>query len=241
MFLDESGDHSLDKIDQQYPVFTLAGCIFEKEYYQSTAVPLINKLKIDIFGNKEIVLHSYDIRKSKGDFKELLNPIKRNEFIERMNKLMSTLEFTIISSCIRKNLLVDKYPKPNDPYDLAFSFLIERYVNFLIQADAVGEFSLESRGRKENSDLMDVYNLYKTTGNKYCYPFLFNAVIDGISFVEKVKNINGHQIADLVAYPIARHCMRSDNNPAFNVIKNKFRRSNYGEMQGFGYKEFPKE
>lgn len=28
MFLDESGDHSLDKVDDTYPVFVLAGCIF---------------------------------------------------------------------------------------------------------------------------------------------------------------------------------------------------------------------
>ena len=27
MFLDESGDHSLDKIDSSYPMFVLAGCI----------------------------------------------------------------------------------------------------------------------------------------------------------------------------------------------------------------------
>ncbi|HCB35264.1 MAG TPA: DUF3800 domain-containing protein, partial [Candidatus Taylorbacteria bacterium] len=33
MFLDESGDHSLDKIDASYPMFVLAGCIFDFEYY----------------------------------------------------------------------------------------------------------------------------------------------------------------------------------------------------------------
>ena len=34
MFLDESGDHSLDKIDKSYPMFVLAGCIFDQEYYE---------------------------------------------------------------------------------------------------------------------------------------------------------------------------------------------------------------
>src|SRR5260370_1202780 len=29
LFLDESGDHSLDKIDPQYPIFVLCGVIFE--------------------------------------------------------------------------------------------------------------------------------------------------------------------------------------------------------------------
>ena len=35
MFLDESGDHNLEKIDQQYPVFVLAGAIFDNSYYFS--------------------------------------------------------------------------------------------------------------------------------------------------------------------------------------------------------------
>jgi hypothetical protein len=33
LFLDESGDHSLDKIDPQYSVFVLGGCIVDLEYH----------------------------------------------------------------------------------------------------------------------------------------------------------------------------------------------------------------
>jgi len=29
LFLDESGDHNMEKIDSKYPVFVLAGAIFE--------------------------------------------------------------------------------------------------------------------------------------------------------------------------------------------------------------------
>lgn len=35
MFLDESGDHNLSVIDQQYPLFILGGVIVEKEYAES--------------------------------------------------------------------------------------------------------------------------------------------------------------------------------------------------------------
>jgi hypothetical protein len=41
MFLDESGDHSLDKVDDTYPVFVLAGCIFDFEYYSKTVEPAV--------------------------------------------------------------------------------------------------------------------------------------------------------------------------------------------------------
>jgi hypothetical protein len=39
VFLDESGDHSLQHIDQQFPAFALAATIFDFEYYLSSANP----------------------------------------------------------------------------------------------------------------------------------------------------------------------------------------------------------
>lgn len=65
IFLDESGDHSLNKIDQSYPMFVLAGCIFDFEYYVQTVEPAVDNLKTKHFGNANIILRSYDIRKQK--------------------------------------------------------------------------------------------------------------------------------------------------------------------------------
>ena len=41
LFIDESGDHNLDpkKVDESYPIFVLAGCIFDQEYYEKIVVP----------------------------------------------------------------------------------------------------------------------------------------------------------------------------------------------------------
>ena len=44
MFLDESGDHSLDKVDLQFPAFCLAGVITDEEDYRFTKT-LIHSLK----------------------------------------------------------------------------------------------------------------------------------------------------------------------------------------------------
>lgn len=239
MFLDESGDHSLTKIDPQFPVFTLAGCIFEVDYYEKKAIPKINKLKQDHFGTTEIILHSYEIRKAKNEFNVLLNKEKRDEFIADMNALMSELEFTIIASCIRKDQHTEQYADPTDPYDLAFSFVIERYVKFLAERGAVGFFSAESRDPKANRDILEVYDWYRTTGNRYCSQDYFNAHISKIEFVKKSENINGHQIADLVAYPTGRFCSdRKGNNPSFEILKPKFRKRGT-KARGYGYKVFP--
>jgi hypothetical protein len=239
MFLDESGDHSLTKIDLQFPVFTLAGCIFESDYYVQHAVPQINELKQKHFGTTEIILHSYEIRKAKNKFNVLLNKTNRDHFIADMNQLMTELDFVIIAACIKKNEHAQQYADPADPYDLAFSFVIERFVKFLSAKGGVGYFSAESRDPKSNRDLLEVYDWYLNSGSSNCSKELFKAHITKIEFVRKSENINGHQIADLVAYPTGRFCSnRVGENPAFDILKPKFRNRG-GVAKGYGYKVFP--
>jgi len=39
IYVDESGDHSLESIDPDYPIFVLSFCIFKKSKYTSISVP----------------------------------------------------------------------------------------------------------------------------------------------------------------------------------------------------------
>lgn len=64
MYLDESGDHSLDKIDPQFPVFALAGCVFDKEVHDGTVEFLVRQYKLRLFGRHDIVLHTADIARN---------------------------------------------------------------------------------------------------------------------------------------------------------------------------------
>src|SRR5260221_152844 len=43
LFLDESGDHSLSKVDPQHPVFVLCGVLMDDSYHQTTATLAKNK------------------------------------------------------------------------------------------------------------------------------------------------------------------------------------------------------
>jgi len=57
---------------------------------------------------------------------------------------------------------------------------------------------------------------------------------------DKKENINGLQIADLVAYPIARKIIDPGKiNPAFNVCKNKILSKGLNQRIGCGLKIFP--
>lgn len=63
VYVDESGDHGLERIDPNYPVFTLAFCIFNKNHYAQRVVPSIEAFKFKHFGHDLVVLHETDIRK----------------------------------------------------------------------------------------------------------------------------------------------------------------------------------
>lgn len=71
VYVDESGDHSLESIDPEYPVFVLSFCIFRKDVYAETITPAVRKLKFHTFGHDMAVLHEIDIRKKRGAFSRL--------------------------------------------------------------------------------------------------------------------------------------------------------------------------
>jgi hypothetical protein len=61
-----------------------------------------------------------------------------------------------------------------------------------------------------------------------------------MAFANKLANMPGLQIADLAAYPIARHIIAPDSaNPAYDAIMPRIRKSPSGKMLGWGLKVFP--
>ena len=49
VYVDESGDHSLEYINPEYPVFVLAFCIFKKHLYINKITPAIEEFKFKHF------------------------------------------------------------------------------------------------------------------------------------------------------------------------------------------------
>ena len=145
MFLDESGDHSLEKIDNSYPMFVLAGCVFDLDYYSTVAEPKINELKIKYFGKTNIILRSYDIRKQKKDFACLVDRKRREAFYQDLDDLIKSLDFKIIAAAIHKTKLKNQYSQPGNPYNLCLQFILERSVMFLGKTGEKLIFRIESR------------------------------------------------------------------------------------------------
>jgi hypothetical protein len=101
-FLDEAGDHSLDPVDQDFPVFVLVFVLCDQNEYANVLVPAFTAFKIRYFGHDGVVLHSRDIRKAIGDCSFLQVPQKREAFYADLNGVMTAAKFELIAIAIRK-------------------------------------------------------------------------------------------------------------------------------------------
>lgn len=239
MYLDETGDHNLTRIDPSYRVFALTGCIFERTYYDSTAQSSIDSLKVQYWGNTNVILHSYEIRKRKGSFSILMEERTRTSFLSDLSTIMGSLQYTILSGVIFKDNLVTTYVAPMSPYTLTLEFLLERFY-FFLRYKGSGFLVAEARGSSENRKLLDDFNNYLQHGTRFVSNKELQRHIKGLQFVPKSQNVVGCQIADLAAYPIARWAIDPvKSNPAFEVLVPKIYSSPEGRYLGWGVKIFP--
>ncbi|MCF8081803.1 MAG: DUF3800 domain-containing protein [Deltaproteobacteria bacterium] len=238
LYVDESGDHGLASIDPNYPVFVLAFCIFHKEQYASQVVSAVQRFKFKYFGHDMVILHEHDIRKDKGDFKFLKNKEKKDAFLNELTEMVKHAPFTLITTVIKKDLLMARYVKPENPYHIALGFGLERAYRFLQsdgQTDKITHVVFENRGKKEDDDLELEFRRVCDGGNYFSKHLPFRIV-----FADKKTNSGGLQFADLVARPIGLSILRpSQSNRAFEALKSKFYCDRRGKIDGWGLKCFP--
>ncbi len=237
VFVDESGDHGLDKIDPAYPVFVLAFCIVRKDHYARHLLPAVTEFKFRHFGHDQVVLHEREIRKDLGPFTILREPTKKAAFLRELTQLIESAEMTIVASVIRKDGLVGRYTRPANPYEIALGFGLERIQMFLNRRGALGvtPVVMECRGRREDNELELEFRRICSGGNFGGSQLQFEP-----KFVPKQANVPGLQVADLVARPIGRVVLDpAQSNRAYEVIERKLDRSPGGSIQGWGLKVFP--
>lgn len=230
VFVDEAGDHNLEKWDNNFPLFVLAFCIIEKSHYCDFVLPSINKLKLKYFDKTDIILHERDIRKQTGCFKSLVDKETQAAFMTDINNLMLNTQFTVISTVINKPFLVNQYKYPKHPYHLAIGMCFDRLSYFLEENHEKKHtvVTFEARGNKEDNDLR---NTFEQIAQKEDFE---------INIIPKANNCVGLQFADLIARPIGRHILSpQQTNRAFDIIKNKFRTDSEGNYIGRGLKIFP--
>lgn len=236
VYVDESGDHGMQKSDDNYAVFILAFCVFHKRYYTDTVVPSLERFKFKYFGHDHIVLHENEIRKEKGVFK-FVNRQEKDEFLNELTSIIDLSNFILISSAIDKERLRDRAGVQPHPYHLALGFCLETLFEFLhekSQTESLTHIVFERRGPKEDNELELEFRRMCDGSNKLGVKFPFQIV-----FADKKVNSSGLQLADLVARPIGLRVLKpQQENRAFAVLKKKFYCSGGRENAGEGFEDW---
>jgi hypothetical protein len=242
VYVDESGDHGMETVDDNYPVFVLAFCVFHKRHYSEKVVPALQKFKFNHFGHDLAVLHEHEIRKEKGDFRFQTRQHKQ-DFLVELTSIIEASNFILISCVIDKAQLRSKPGVPPNPYHLALGFCLETLYELLQeknQDDKLTHVVVECRGKKEDNELELEFRRICDGANRWGDPLPFD-----VKFADKKVNLAGLQLADLVARPIGLRVLRPEQeNRAFDVLKRKFfcdgGRENVGEgFENWGLKIYP--
>ncbi len=234
VYVDESGDHSLQSIDEQYPIFVLAFCIFHKRHYSEVIVPALEKFKFNWFGHDQVVLHENEIRKETGAFNIFRSREENIHFLDQLTAIIEHSNFILISCTIDKAALKKQGETDSNPYHLALGYCMETLFEFLQekgQHEKRTHVVVECRGDKEDKALELEFRRICDGNNNLGINLPFE-----ILFSDKKVMSSGLQLADLVARPIGLKTLRpQQENRAFDVLKYKFYCDGGRERVGRGY------
>lgn len=227
VFADESGDHNLQQINPEYPVFVLALCAFKKSDYVEIVVPRVQSFKLRWFGHDMAVLHEREIRKDMPPFVFLRSPERKSAFLSELGSIIADAPMHVFASVIRKASLLNRYSAPHNPYHLSLLFCMERLFTFLNlkgQVNRTTHAIFEQRGGRigggEEDRTLELEFRRIMAGQNTLHPTPMSGM--EVRIVPKTVNSIGLQLADLIARPIGLSILRPDQpNAAYEIIKRK--------------------
>ena len=210
VFMDECGDHSAGKADPDFPLLLLAFVLVERRRYAAEVIPAVGRLKLDFWPHEGVNLHSRDIRKQLGDFSQFHHAPDRLRLMQAITGLIHVAPFELIISCFHKNSA-----EPDStllPYHEALQHglrLIFKRAKLLEKISVT--LIAEARGKREDRELVAWLSAHESADSDIPIRWVIRA---------KRDNVAGLQVADLCAYPAARHIIKpSAANPAFDVVR----------------------
>lgn len=221
LYIDECGDHQLEKFNPSFPIFTLCGVLVSSDKLEALESD-VKALKRDFFNNEDVIIHSRDIRKQEKAYSILQHAEIRNMFYQRINAILGQQGiYTIVCCSILKEPFVERFSRGEDVYGLSLKYLVERAIFCMDDSaeDGLLDICIERRGVKQDRSLLNYFNRLRATGTKWVSADRMQSRLNRFSFRYKKDNVIGLQLADLIAYPIARYVLNPKApNPAFDVI-----------------------
>lgn len=248
IFLDECGVHSIDSVDDAFPVFCLCAVIVDRERF-TRFDRLWKTWKATWLGSWQVRVHEPDVRRRSDRFHDE-DPQREQALIDSLSAQLSELDFTCIAAVIDKRQLRTRYPAgkvddflPVSTFLMCIDFIFERVVHFLyyVGDDAQGIVIAEARGPREDAEVHAEFLRLHLLGTQYIADGYFrNQLRPYIEFRKKDRNDSGLQIADLAARPIADKVLRPDTTPErWQAIAAKIYDGNQQRRSSYGLKVFP--
>ncbi len=244
LFLDESGDHNLTKIDQSHPIFVLGGVIVDRNYAEDEMFQKVSDFKKEIFGTDKIHLHTADFTRQRAGFENMKDRQFCDNFYRKLNQLISRLDIKIVSCAVKKEMHFSKYGiDAVDPYHLSLSLLVESFCFDIEEQEkfAKGLIIAESRDHTLNRQLELAWLNLKVSGTEHKKASDIDRNISSLNLRTKEDNLAGLEIADIVVTPIARMILGRKSRINLEIIKSKTRKDKDGNIDGYGLIVLPKE
>jgi hypothetical protein len=240
LFLDESGNHSLNAFESSYPVFVLGGVIVADDDLHEVE-EAVRAFKLRMLGDPGVILHTADIARNRRGFEGLAEPEVRTRFHAALDGLLRQLPISVVACAIDKPALTAEYGRlAIDPYGLSLGIVVERFC-FALGGGGTGRITAESRNRRLDRELRNAWDLLRLNGTRYVRAGTISHRISGLEFAPKSAAQAGLELADRVAAPLGRWVAGKPAKPDLETVLARLRRGPDGSWLGAGLVVLPKK
>lgn len=240
LYLDESGSPSMTTRglrNQRW--LTLAGFYMAAEAWKEMDAAVADLKRTWLTGYcaepEDVELHSSDFG-SESPWREMYTGGVWDGFLTAVGEMVEALPITTLSATIDKEEHFKRYATPEDPYELAYEFLIERFDRALSPGGSCGAVVLDPRaeGKGAEDERMRVVHrgLRKATAT----------IVEDVFFAPSSISA-GVQVADVCAWAVRKHHQaaagKGRDTPIYAGVEARYRRSPAGKVRGWGEKLFP--
>ncbi len=247
MYIDESGN-TMPLSQKGTKFLVLSGTIISEENIQEIEKEF-RKIKEKYYQDPDIEIKSNFLRYANPELTEL-SPLKLNskekydELEADVANYLKKIPIILYSVIIDKVAYWEQYPAQN-PYDIAYIFLLERFQKYLKKSDSLGIAIIDPReGQVEKHFMGDhlnaIHNRMRWEDGSVWTKC--PNIVEKLLFSQSDKTV-GIQIADLYCYPVF-NVFEYDKKPKeywrFNELSlPKLYRGHNDALDGFGLKFFP--
>ncbi len=206
VYIDESGDHTYRNLQDLLRVYLgVTGLVIQKTSYNPTIPDSLEALKKRFFKydpDRPPILVRSAIINRKGAFGVLRDADVRENWDSEILDFFKNLPAQIFTVVIDKKEHIQRHPTDTwDAYSYTLWVLLNRIRGWLNLRGATADIMPESRGQKEDNQLLAAYIELRTEGavhgtaEEYQHAF----PVEKLLFRKKEHNVAGLQLADLLA------------------------------------------